>query len=36
MIPSTGKSFFLYNSIFADVKKILIDNEIDIKKFQKE
>ena len=35
MIPSTGKTFFLYNSIFEDVKKILIDNEIDIKKIPK-
>jgi hypothetical protein len=35
MIPSTGKSFFLYNSIFGDVKKILFDNEIDIKKIPK-
>ena len=35
MIPSTGKTFFLYNAIFEDVKKILNDNEIDIKKIPK-
>ena len=35
MIPSTGKTFFLYNSIFEDVKKILIDNGIDINKIPK-
>ena len=25
MIPTTGKSFYLYNKIFEDVKKIIND-----------
>lgn len=29
MIPTTGKSFYLYDSILNDVKKIMKDNQID-------
>ena len=35
MIPSTGKTFFLYNAILEEFKKILINNEIVIKKIPK-
>lgn len=30
MIPTTGKSVYLYNTIFEDVKKIIINNNINI------
>ena len=30
MIPTTGKSFYLYNKIFEDVKKIINDNGIKL------
>ena len=32
MIPSTGKSFYLYDSILKDVNKIFVDNDINLKK----
>ena len=35
MIPTTGKSYYIYNSILEDVKKILIDHKIDIDKIPK-
>ena len=31
MIPLTGKSEFLYNNVFEDVKKIMTDNNFNIK-----
>lgn len=31
-IPTTGKSEYLYNKIFCDIKNILIENKIDCKK----
>ena len=32
LIPTTGKSEVVYNEIFSDVKKILIENNINITK----
>ena len=31
-IPTTGKSEYLYNKIFCDIKNIFIENKIDYKK----
>ena len=31
-IPTTGKSEYLYDKIFNDIKNILIENKIDFKK----
>ena len=31
-IPTNGKSEYLYNKIFCDIKNILIENKIDCKK----
>lgn len=33
MIPTTGKSFYLYDSILNDVKKIMKDNQIESNSF---
>ena len=35
MIPTTGKSFYLYNKIFEDIKEIIIDNGISLDKIPK-
>lgn len=35
MVPLTGKNEFIYNAVFEDIKKILIDNNFNIKDLSK-